>query len=57
VPHDCGGIHGFMAIYAKGNKLFFARVGDNREPDAWPALKTWPADLRAAMVKAFAPPQ
>jgi hypothetical protein len=57
VPHDCGGNDGFMAIDAKGKKLYFAREGDKKEPDAWPALKTWPADLRAAMVKAFAPPQ
>jgi hypothetical protein len=57
VPHDCGGNDGFMAIDAKGKKLYFARENGNPQPDAWPELKTWPADLRAAMDKAFAPPQ
>ncbi|WP_315926346.1 hypothetical protein [Mesorhizobium sp. SP-1A] len=57
VPHDCGGNDGFMAIDAKEKKLYFARQNDKPEPDAWPALKTWPADLRAAVQKAFAPPQ
>lgn len=55
VPHDCGGNSGFMAIDAKDGKLYFAREGDSPEPQAWPGLTTWPADLRAAMVKAFGP--
>ena len=57
MPHDCGGNDGFMAIDAKGEKLYFARESGKPEPEAWPELKTWPADVRDAMVKAFAPPQ
>ncbi len=57
VPHDCGGNDGFMAIDATAGKLYFARESGKAEPDAWPALKEWPADLREAMDKAFAPPQ
>ncbi len=57
VPHDCGGNDGFMAIDAKGGKLYFARQGGKPQPEAWPALKQWPAELREAMKKAFAPPQ
>lgn len=57
VPHDCGGNDGFMAIDVKGRKLYFARQNENAGPDAWPALENWPADLRAAMDKALAPPQ
>ncbi|OQM77212.1 hypothetical protein [Manganibacter manganicus] len=57
VPHNCGGNDGFMAIDAKGEKLYFARQGDNGKADAWPALDTWPADLSKAVNKAFAPPQ
>lgn len=57
VPHDCGGNDGFMAIDAKAQKLYFAREGNKSKPDAWPALKAWPADLRAALDKAFASPQ
>jgi hypothetical protein len=57
VPHACGVSDGFMAIDAKAKKLYFAQQNDKGGADAWPALKTWPADLRAAMDEAFAPPQ
>ncbi|MHA6686005.1 hypothetical protein [Mesorhizobium sp. A556] len=56
VPHACGGSDGFMAIDAGAQKLYFAQENE-KGADAWPTLKTWPADLRAAMKKAFAPPQ
>lgn len=54
VPHACGGSDGFMAIDAANHKLYFAIEGDKPKPDAWPALETWPKDLRAAQEKAFA---
>ena len=56
VPHDCGGNDGFMAIDAARHALYFARRGEKDRPDAWPALESWPADVRAALDKAFAPP-
>jgi len=52
VPHDCGGNDGFMAVDAKKHALYFARRGEGR-PDAWPPLKRWPADIRAALTKSF----
>jgi hypothetical protein len=57
VPHACGVSDGFMAIDAKGKKLYFAREGDSPQPQAWPALKTWPGKVRDAMKKALAAPQ
>ncbi|PDQ19483.1 hypothetical protein CN311_19220 [Mesorhizobium sanjuanii] len=53
VPHDCGGNDGFMAVDPVKHALYFARRGDNGEPDAWPAVKTWPADIREALDKAL----
>ncbi|PTE07589.1 hypothetical protein [Mesorhizobium helmanticense] len=53
VPHDCGGNDGFMAVDPAQHKLYFARRGDNGEPDAWPAVKTWPADIKEALDKAL----
>ncbi|TIV67238.1 MAG: hypothetical protein E5V89_24520 [Mesorhizobium sp.] len=47
VPHDCGGNDGFMAV--DPHKLYFARRGDNPEPDAWPPVKDWPADIKKAL--------
>lgn len=55
VPHDCGDDDGFMAIDPANHKLYFARRGDNGEPDAWPAVKTWPADIKEALDKALGP--
>jgi hypothetical protein len=49
VPHACGGSDAFMAIDAKGRKLYLAQQGERPHPDAWPPLKSWPADIRAAM--------
>ncbi|TIU69811.1 MAG: hypothetical protein E5W13_28655, partial [Mesorhizobium sp.] len=56
VPHDCGGNDGFMAVNPANNKLYFARRGDKPEPDAWPAVNTWPAEVREAMDKALGSP-
>ncbi|MEO5759489.1 MAG: hypothetical protein ABIQ51_21830 [Mesorhizobium sp.] len=53
VPHDCGGNDGFMAVDPANHKLYFSRRGDNGEPDAWPAVATWPADVKEALDKAL----
>ena len=53
VPHDCGGNDGFMAVDPIRHKLYFSRRGDKPEPDAWPAVKTWPADVKEALDKAL----
>lgn len=53
VPHDCGGNDGFMAVDPVNQKLYFARRGDKPEPDAWPAVNSWPADVREALDKAL----
>ncbi|MCV3206858.1 hypothetical protein OHD62_00005 [Mesorhizobium sp. YC-39] len=53
VPHDCGGNDGFMAVDPVKHTLYFARRGDNGEPDAWPAVTTWPADVKEALDKAL----
>lgn len=49
VPHDCGGNDGFMAVDPVKHKLYFARRGDNPEPDTWPPVKDWPADIKKAL--------
>ncbi|MER8730423.1 inhibitor of vertebrate lysozyme family protein [Mesorhizobium sp. M0074] len=56
VPHDCGGNDGFMAVDPVKHKLYFARRGDKPEPDAWPAVSTWPADVKEALDKALGSP-
>lgn len=48
VPHDCGGNDGFMAVDPTNHKVYFARRGDNGEPQAWPPVKDWPADIKKA---------
>ncbi|MDX8443897.1 hypothetical protein [Mesorhizobium australafricanum] len=48
VPHDCGGNDGFMAVDPARHKVYFARRGDNGEPQAWPPVKDWPADIKKA---------
>lgn len=53
VPHDCGGNDGFMAVDPAQHKLYFARRGDNGQPNAWPAVATWPADVKEALDKAL----
>ncbi|TIS85542.1 hypothetical protein [Mesorhizobium sp.] len=57
VPHDCGGNDGFMAVDPANHKLYFARRGDSGEPNAWPDVKTWPADVKEALDKALGSPQ
>ncbi|MDX8446273.1 hypothetical protein [Mesorhizobium captivum] len=52
VPHDCGGNDGFMAVDPVKHKVYFARRGDNPEPDAWPDVKSWPADIKKALDEA-----
>ncbi|RWK18623.1 MAG: hypothetical protein E5X49_27960 [Mesorhizobium sp.] len=52
VPHDCGGNDGFMAVDPLKHKLYFARRGDNPEPDARPPVKDWPADIKKALDEA-----
>lgn len=52
VPHDCGGNDGFMAVDPVKHQVYFARRGDNGEPQAWPDVKTWPADIKEALDKA-----
>lgn len=53
VPHNCGGNDGFMAIDPAGEKLYFARMGDDGRPETWPALDAWPAEAGKAMEKAL----
>ncbi|UCI08262.1 hypothetical protein [Mesorhizobium sp. B1-1-8] len=52
VPHDCGGNDGFMAVDPAQHKVYFARRGDNGEPQGWPPLKSWPADIKKALDEA-----
>ncbi|TGS39968.1 MULTISPECIES: hypothetical protein [unclassified Mesorhizobium] len=53
VPHDCGGNDGFMAVDPAKHQLYFARRGDNGQPNAWPPVATWPADVKKALDKAL----
>lgn len=54
VPHACGVSDTFMAVDAKGRKLYFARQNsDAGRPDSWPALTGWPEPLKAAMTQAI----
>lgn len=57
MPHACGSADAFMAVDTKGQKLYFAQEGEQPEPRTWPALDTWPTDVRDAMNTAFNPPQ
>lgn len=57
VPHACGSADAFMAVDPKGRKVYFAQTGEQPEPNAWPALKSWPLLLRAAMKTALQPAQ
>ncbi|TIQ28869.1 MAG: hypothetical protein E5X48_30935 [Mesorhizobium sp.] len=52
VPHDCGGNDGFMAVDPAKHQVYFARRGDNGEPQAWPDVKSWPADIKKALDEA-----
>ena len=53
VPHDCGSNDGFMAVDPVKHALYFSRRGDNGEPNAWPPVATWPADVKEALDKAL----
>ena len=55
VPHACGLSNAFMAVDAKGQKLYFAQQQDNAPPAAWPALDGWPAEVKAVMTSELAP--
>lgn len=57
VPHACGGSDGFMAVDVKNKALYFAQQTDKPEPNAWPALKDWPEEMKDALKKAFQQPQ
>lgn len=57
VPHACGSADAFMAVDTRGRKLYLAQTGEHPEPKTWPALKTWPADMRSAMKAALGPQQ
>jgi len=52
VPHDCGGNDGFMAVDPAKHQVYFARRADNGEPQAWPDVKSWPADIKKALDEA-----
>lgn len=49
VPHACGINDSFIGVDAKGKRLYFAKQGDAPEPDTWPALAEWPAEMKDAM--------
>jgi hypothetical protein len=51
VAHACGTSDAFMAVDAKGQKLYFAQQGG--QPQAWPPLDRWPADVKAALRQAI----
>jgi len=53
VPHACGSADAFMAVDPKGRKLYLAQGGDGPRPNTWPALKTWPADIKTLMQEAI----
>ena len=53
VPHDCGSNDGFMAVDPIKHALYFSRRGDNGEPQAWPPVTEWPADVKEALDKAL----
>lgn len=55
VPHACGAADGFMAIDPKARKLYFALQGeDPKEPSTWPALESWPPEIKALMSEGLA---
>lgn len=49
VPHDCGGADAFVAIDPAQRRLWFAQQADGDQPDAWPPLAEWPAEVAEAM--------
>lgn len=55
VPHACGISDSFIGVDVAGKKLYFAQKGDTAEPQTWPALGEWPAEVKNAMTRALAP--
>ncbi|MGB3387997.1 MAG: hypothetical protein WBA88_08475 [Pseudaminobacter sp.] len=53
VPHACGSADAFMAVDARGQKLYFAQQGENPPLAAWPRLEEWPDELRRKMAAAL----
>ena len=45
----------FMAVDPRRHKLYFAQRSENPEPSTWPAIKTWPADVRQAKEAVLGP--
>lgn len=55
VPHACGTQDAFMAVDAKGKKLWFAQqTASGQAPKTWPDTKDWPAEVTTAMQAALA---
>ncbi len=57
VPHACGSFDAFMAVDAKGKKLYLAQQQDSGETRTWPALKDWPKDVEEAARSVIPMPQ
>jgi hypothetical protein len=53
VPHACSLSDSFIAIDKADHKLYFAQQDGEGGQDAWPALDTWPAEIKEAMLKAI----
>ncbi|MCG7508475.1 hypothetical protein [Mesorhizobium retamae] len=45
-PHNSSLGRAFMAVDAKDRKLYFYLESDGSEPQAWPALKDWPKEIK-----------
>lgn len=54
IPHSCGEGNGFFAVDPKAEAVWFAQQTDASTPDAWPALDSWPAEIRDIMTRTFA---
>lgn len=57
VPHACGSFDSFMAVDAKGKKLYFAQRQDSGDTKTWPALTEWPKDVADAARGAIPMPE
>lgn len=53
VPHACSLSDSFVAIDKAGSKLYLAQQDGKGGQDAWPALDTWPTEIKDAMLKAI----
>lgn len=49
VPHACGSADAFVAVDPAQRRLWFAQQADGDQPDAWPPLAEWPAEVVEAM--------